>query len=152
MKKTLSCIIIIFLLLFPVSSVADDFSDLAATFEESSFDELMAINAILQQYLQKKAITGSSGVQLEPGMYEVGIDIPSGNYYFEGVRGRLPVSIHVYPSINQTHALDAIQECFNIGYDSYGNYKSGKFILKDGWIVEIVQGPAIIHVFTGLFN
>lgn len=104
-------------------------------------------------FLSADTISAFEGIVLEPGMYEVGIDLPEGNYYFEGVEGRYPSNVHVYPSIEKTRALDVIQEVsgFGYGYNS-GSTITGKVILKNGWILEIVQGPAIIHQFTGLIN
>lgn len=149
MKKFLA--LAVALLLLVPAAFADGGAELRALFDAYSLDELLAINSILQSALFEKSVS-LSGVLLEPGMYEVGVDIPAGNYYFEGVEGRFSTSIHVYPSINKTHAIDAIQSVSNIGYSSSAqSVKSGKFILQDGWIVEIVQGPAVIRLFTSLF-
>lgn len=149
MKKLI--IFVLILCLSPVFSLADEIDDLRAALEASTYEELIFLNNLLQPCIFEKAVT-KGGVMIEPGMYEVGVDIPAGNYYFEGVKGRFPVSISVYPSIDKTHAIDAIQSVHNIGYGSgVQSPKSGKFILQDGWIVEIVQGPAIIQVFTSLF-
>ena len=89
------------------------------------------------------------GVVIEPGLYIVGEDIPEGSYYFEGVKGRFSTSLHVYPSIDKTKTLDAIQSVNGIGSDTP---KSGRVILKNGNVVEFVQGPAVIHIYKGLMD
>ena len=92
------------------------------------------------------------GVVLEPGLYEVGPDIPAGNYYFEGVKGRFPSSIHVYSAIDKQRVTDEIQSVsgFGYGYDCK-TAVTGKVILQDGWFIKIVQGPVIIHLYHGIF-
>jgi hypothetical protein len=152
MKKVF-ILFVVFLLCFSSLPVfADEADDLLATFEAASFDELMQLNNIIQQFLVKKSVTGGNGVLIEPGTYEVGIDIPIGNYYFEGVKGRFPASIHVYPSWDKMGSFDETQYIYNIGYGSSSDaVKSGKFALFDGNIVQIIQGPVIIHVYTGFF-
>ena len=151
MKKAVA--IILLLCFLPCFAFADEAEEIAATFEAASFDELMQLNNIVQQYLVKKSVTGGSGVLLEPGTYEVGVDIPIGNYYFEAVKGRFPFSVHVYPSWNKMGSFDETQTAYHIGYsNNCDSSATGKFALFEGNIVQIIQGPAIIHVFTGLFN
>lgn len=151
MKRLFSLLLV--LCIFPVCAVAEGAADLEAVLEACSYDELLSLNRVVQLYLVKKSVTGGDGVLMEPGTYEVGVDIPAGNYYFEGVKGRYPVSVHVYPSIDKTGVLDAIQTCYSFGYGSgCDSPKTGKFILQYGWIVQVVQGPAIIRAYTGLFN
>lgn len=114
-----------------------------------SLEDLYIINQQVQAAIFEK--TGSA--TLEPGMYEVGVDIPAGNYYFEGVPDRFSTSVSVYPSITKTRTIDQITSVHNVGYtSSCQSVKTGKIILQDGWIVEIVQGPAIIKPFAGVFN
>lgn len=150
MKKLLALVLV--LALVPSVAASDSSVDLASLFDSMTYEELLAVNSSLQLRLMEKA-PAIDGVLIEPGMYEVGVDIPAGNYYFEGVRGRNYTNVHVYPSIEKTGTFDAIQSVSVVGYSpSCDKTKTGKFILKDGWIVEIVQGPAIIRVFTGLIN
>lgn len=151
MKILLSLFLVLCLL--PTAAFADDAADLEAVLESCSFDELMNLNRVVQLYLVKKSVTGGDGVLMEPGTYEVGVDIPAGNYYFEGVEGRYSSSIHVYPSWDKMGTFDETQYIYNIGYGvSAQSPKSGKFALFFGNIVQIIQGPAVIHAYTGLFN
>lgn len=151
MKKLLALTLVLFLL--PAVAFSEDVTDLEAFFESCTFEELSNLNRVVQLYLVKKSLNGGNGVLIEPGTYEVGVDIPAGSYYFVGVEGRYPSSVHVYPSIEKTHAIDAIQTCYNFGYGSNcDSTKTGKFILQYGWIVQVVQGPAVIYAYTGLFN
>lgn len=93
------------------------------------------------------------GVMIEPGMYIVGEDIPEGSYYFEGVEGRYTTSVSVYPSIKKTKTLDALQWLPGIGYGEFADApKTGRVILQSGNAVEIVQGPAVIHIYKGLMD
>ena len=150
MKRILALVLV--LALVPCVASSDSPVNFSSLFDSMTYEELLAVNSTLQLCLMEKA-TAIDGVMIEPGMYEVGVDIPAGNYYFEGVRGRYYTNVSVYPSIERTGVLDQIQAVSLVGYSpSCQTTKTGKFILKDGWFVEIVQGPAIIRVFTGLIN
>ena len=151
MKKLLALALALFLL--PAVAFSEDVTDLEAFFESCTFEELSNLNRVVQLYLVKKSLNGGNGVLMEPGTYEVGVDIPAGNYYFEGVKGRYSSSIHVYPSWDKMGSFDETQYIYNIGYsDSAQSPKSGKFALFYGNIVQIIQGPAVIYAYTGLFN
>ncbi len=150
MRKCLMALLLSAILLFGVAC-AEDFT---ATIATAELDELIRMRQEIDNEIMTR-FGKIDGIMIEPGMYIVGEDIPAGNYYFEGVKGRYPTSIHVYPSLDKTRTLDATQSVSGIGYSEYdtkASPKSGKFILRDGDVVEFVQGPAIIHLFLGLMN
>ena len=119
---------------------------------EMSLEELKEANLIINNEITARA-GNIEGVMIEPGMYIVGEDIPEGSYYFEGVEGRYTTSVNVYPSIEKTRVLDALQDIHGIGYgDLASTPKTGRVILKNGNAVKIVQGPAVIHIYKGLMN
>ncbi len=158
MKKCPVIIFALFLILFSCSvSLADDLASdanfklrIMKTIPSLNYDQLIRLNEEVQKILFEKSII--DGIMIEPGTYEVGVDIPAGNYYFEGVLGRFPSSIHVYPSWDKMGSFDETQYIYNIGYGSSSDsVKSGKFALFDGNIVQIIQGPVTIHTFMGLF-
>jgi hypothetical protein len=116
--------------------------------EEMSLEELTEASLRISNEITAR-YGKIEGMVIEPGMYIVGEDIPEGSYYFEGVPGRLSTSLSVYPSIDKTKTLDAIQYVYGIGDTTP---KSGRIILKNGYVIEFVQGPAVIHIYKGLMD
>ena len=148
MRKVIT-ILLIFVMIF--SSVA--LAELDNPFETMTDDEIIICYKFTVEQIKKRGISTSvygwlEGSKIEPGVYIVGEDIPAGSYYFEGVEGRYTTSINVLSSLaDKKYILDIS----NIGYGQFAqNPKSGKVILEDGWYVEIVQGPAIIHLWEGI--
>ncbi len=151
MRKNWAIILCAILTCVVMAAIAES-SFFSQPLADSSLDELVEMrDQINIEILTRFARV--EGAVLEPGMYIVGEDIPEGNYYFEGVEGRYTTSVHVYPSIDNKGSYSDQQEVSGIGYGDFASApKSGKFILRNGNAVKIVQGPAVIHVYQGLMN
>lgn len=145
MKKTFIALLFVFCILS--FAVAEDVL-FTKPITGLSLDELLAMKYQIDLEILTR-FERLDGIQIEPGLYIVGEDIPAGNYYFEGVKGRFSSSLYVYPSIEKMGSFKQTQEIHGIGDTTP---KSGKVILQDGNAIEFVQGPVIIHPYMGLMN
>ena len=146
MKKAFA--IILMLCLLPCFAFADEAEEIAAAFESASFDELMQLNNIVQQYLFKKAVLSDpNGVLVPPGDgYTVGIDIPIGTYriLFSGLTDFDSVIIDVdFHDGNYSHM-------YMLGYGSASEI--GKIELSEGATLTIIGGSVRFFPYTGLFH
>lgn len=114
-------------------------------------DELYDFYIELQIHCYGRGLFLHEGTWLYPGVYEIGVDIPEGNYFFSAINESVPASVYVYPSSDNMGVFDAQQYADGIGFgDAAAIPQTGKFILKEGNILRIAQGFVQLCQWKGL--
>ena len=136
--KRLITIILILAMILPAAALADlpDISGL-------SYDELIEVSRKIQMQLFSSQLV--NGVNVPPGEYTVGEDIPEGSY-------RVGIVNKEYNSmITINSAEKKVITSYTLG-DLYGAYEVGKLTLENGMILEVDFAPSIFYSYAGLFN
>lgn len=149
--KRLILLILTLCLLITSASADYDRQHMKEELQEMTDDELLDFYIEYQMISAGRGLFLQEGIMLYPGLYEIGVDIPEGNYYFKGVKDAYSCSIHVYPSSDKMGSFDDIQNVSGVGYTELSAApQTGKFILKEGNIIKLVQGPAYIFKWQGI--
>lgn len=140
MKKLLTVILILALAL-PAAALAaiPDISGL-------STDELLELNRQIQLRLFSEQLV--NGVEINPGIYVVGKDIPAGSYRADAI---VPAGTFMVGYVAVYMSEEVMSEVFGCIFGQ-GTDKTGKFTLEDGQVFEVSAFPIKLYPFTGLFN
>ena len=143
MKKLLT-IILAMALILPAISLAElpDISGLTD-------DELLELDRQIQLRLFGDRISG--GVEINPGQYIVGEDIPSGSYRAEVIlsnNSSIDLYMIGYVAVYQSKELQS--EVFGC-MTGPGSEKVGKFTLEDGQMFEVNGFSIRLYRFGGFF-
>ena len=135
MKRLLTVILIIALIL-PATVLADlpDISEL-------STDELIQLSRQIQLRLFSEQLV--NGVEVPPGTYSVGEDIPAGSYRLETKVES--VGYVIYDSNKKPIGSGVAGEYFE-------TMVIGKLILEEGTMIEIMYGPFTFFPYAGFFK
>lgn len=149
--KRLLVLILAFSMLFATASADYDRQHMKEELMSMTDEELLDFYIEYQMITAGRGLFCQNGTWLYPGIYEIGIDIPAGNYCFDGVEAGQPASVFVYPSLDNMAMKDIMQDALGIGKDALAQIpKTGKFILKDGNILEVKYGIVSINQWKGL--
>ena len=135
MKKIISTLLVIFLLVGPAYASAPDLSSLTA-------DELLDVIRTAQALLFSDQLV--NGVRVPQGTYVIGEDIPAGTYRIEITDGTGYYDVYDKPNGYLVHS--------GITGKSYNVTEIGKITLEDGNVLELVNSTFIFYPYTGIFH
>ena len=147
--KKLFVLFLILSLILPAAAMGENArrKEWEDIFSPCSLDELLTINAALQNVLFEKKI-GTVGVEVPPGTYMVGTDFPAGSYRVEFPT----MTDFTFGSFTAMNLEDDTAPYYSFYININHTTKIGKLDLKDGMKLDIGDVSAVFYTYTGLFN
>lgn len=140
MKKLLTLILALALILPAAASASiPDISDLTTV-------ELFELSRQINLRLFSEQLV--NGIDIDPGVYVVGRDIPAGSYRADAT---VPENTFMVGYVAVYVSEDLMSEVFSCMFGN-GVDKVGKFTLTDGQVFEVASFPIRLYAYTGLFH
>lgn len=136
MKKVLVVLLVLFLFVPFAFAEGVDLSEMS----DSDLEEL---NRSVQLELFSRHAAGD-GVQVPPGCYTAGVDLPAGRY-------QVIVEEDVYAETIKVYASESSKSGKSFWLGSFYGGTTANIDLQDGGILEITSHTVTIRVFTSLF-
>lgn len=118
-------------------------------FSSLSLEELLQINQLLQSAIFEKALQ-YEGITLYPGIYEVGKDIPPGDYRVEYAEKDYSVLFYVYPDMEKAQKKSLIRESYIMAPASNSEI-IGKISLVEGNVIVFSGSCVILSKYKGIW-